>query len=75
MGRLQGERMAKILGGRGKVACMGILGMENMEAGFKGFQDALKAFPAIRFLGNTMIKQTWNWRQNLPPTLWRRIPT
>jgi ABC-type sugar transport system substrate-binding protein len=51
MGRLQGERMAKILGGRGKVACMGILGMENMEAGFKGFQDALKAFPAIRFLG------------------------
>lgn len=51
MGRLQGERMAKIIGGKGKVACMGILGMENMEAGFKGFQDALKKFPGIIFIG------------------------
>lgn len=51
MGRLQGERMAKIISGKGKVACMGILGMENMEAGFKGFQDALKKFPGIEFIG------------------------
>ncbi|HRQ49895.1 MAG TPA: substrate-binding domain-containing protein, partial [Agriterribacter sp.] len=51
MGRLQGERMSKIIGGKGKVACMGILGMENMEAGFKGFQDALKKFPGIEFIG------------------------
>lgn len=51
MGRLQGERMAKIIGEKGKVACMGILGMENMEAGFKGFQDALKKYPGIEFLG------------------------
>lgn len=51
MGRLQGERMAKLTGGKGKVACMGILGMENMEAGFKGFQDALKKFPGIEFIG------------------------
>ncbi|MBX2922851.1 MAG: substrate-binding domain-containing protein [Chitinophagaceae bacterium] len=51
MGRLQGERMAKIIGGNGKVACMGILGMENMEAGFNGFQDALKKFPGIEFIG------------------------
>lgn len=51
MGRLQGERMALLIGGKGKVACMGILGMENMEAGFKGFQDALKKFPAIEFIG------------------------
>jgi ABC-type sugar transport system substrate-binding protein len=51
MGRLQGERMARILGGRGKVACMGILGMENMEAGFRGFQDAIKKHPGIQFLG------------------------
>jgi ribose transport system substrate-binding protein len=51
MGRLQGERMAKLIGGRGKVACMGILGMENMEAGFRGFQDALKKFPGIQFIG------------------------
>ena len=51
MGRLQGERMAILIGGKGKVACMGILGMENMEAGFKGFQDALKKFNDIEFLG------------------------
>jgi ABC-type sugar transport system substrate-binding protein len=51
MGRLQGERMGKIIGGKGKVACMGILGMENMEAGFKGFQDALKKFSGITFIG------------------------
>jgi ABC-type sugar transport system substrate-binding protein len=30
---------------------MGILGMENMEAGFKGFQDALRKHPGIEFLG------------------------
>lgn len=51
MGRLQGERMATIIGGKGSVACMGILGMENMEAGFKGFQDALKKHPGIVFIG------------------------
>lgn len=51
MGRLQGERMAKLINGKGKVAIMGILGMENMEAGFQGFQDAIKKFPGIEFLG------------------------
>ncbi|WP_266367377.1 substrate-binding domain-containing protein [Tellurirhabdus rosea] len=51
MGRLQGERMAQLIGGKGKVACMGILGMENMEAGFRGFQDALKKHPGIDFIG------------------------
>jgi ABC-type sugar transport system substrate-binding protein len=25
--------------------------MENMEAGFRGFQEALKKFPGIRFIG------------------------
>lgn len=51
MGRLQGDRMAKLINGRGKVACMGILGMANMEAGFKGLQDVLKKFPEIEFVG------------------------
>jgi ABC-type sugar transport system substrate-binding protein len=51
MGKLQGERMAVLIGGKGKVACMGILGMENMEAGFRGLQDALKKFPDIEFIG------------------------
>jgi ABC-type sugar transport system substrate-binding protein len=51
MGRLQGERMAKLIGGKGKVGAMGILGMENMEAGFRGLQDALKKYPGIEFIG------------------------
>ena len=51
MGKLQGERMAKLINGKGKVACMGILGMENMEAGFKGLQDVLKKYPGIQFIG------------------------
>lgn len=51
MGRLQGERMVKLLKGKGKVAVMGILGMENMEAGFRGFQDAIKPYPGIEYLG------------------------
>ncbi len=51
MGQLQGERMAKLIGGKGKVACMGILGMENMEAGFRGLQDVLKKYPGIQFIG------------------------
>ena len=51
MGQLQGKRMGVLLNGKGKVACMGILGLENMEAGFRGFQDALEKFPGIEFIG------------------------
>ena len=51
MGYLQGKRMAQLLKGKGKVAVMGILGMENMEAGFRGFLDAIKPFPSIEYLG------------------------
>ncbi|MGB3585285.1 MAG: substrate-binding domain-containing protein [Tunicatimonas sp.] len=51
MGRLQGEAMAKLINGQGKVACMGILGMTNMEAGFQGLQDVLAEYPNIEFIG------------------------
>ncbi|MEP7107005.1 MAG: substrate-binding domain-containing protein [Ferruginibacter sp.] len=51
MGRLQGQRMATLINGKGKVACMGILGMDNMEAGFRGLQDVLKKYPGIEFIG------------------------
>ena len=30
---------------------MGILGMTNMEAGFKGFQDVIKKYPEMEFIG------------------------
>jgi ribose transport system substrate-binding protein len=51
MGYKQGERVARLLGGQGKVACLGILGMSNQEAGFKGLQDALVKHPGIVFVG------------------------
>jgi len=51
MGKLQGERMVQLINQKGKVACMGILGMENMEAGFRGLQDVLKKYPGIEFIG------------------------
>ncbi|MHA4806863.1 substrate-binding domain-containing protein [Flavitalea flava] len=51
MGRLLGERMVKLLQGKGKVACLGILGQENMEAGMLGLQDVIKKYPAIHFMG------------------------
>ena len=51
MGKLQGERMVQLINRKGKVACMGILGMENMEAGFRGLQDVLKKYPGIEFIG------------------------
>lgn len=51
MGQLQGERMVELINGQGKVAVMGILGMENMEAGFQGFLDVIEQYPDIDFLG------------------------
>lgn len=51
MGLAQGERVGQLTGGRGKVACLGLLGMSNMEAGFRGLQDALKKYPNIEFIG------------------------
>ncbi len=51
MGQLQGEAMAKLLNGKGKVAYMGIAGMPIMENGFRGLVDVLKKYPEIQILG------------------------
>ena len=51
IGRLQGEAMVRLIGGKGKVAYMGILGMENMENGFRGLTDVLKRYPGIEMVG------------------------
>lgn len=51
IGKLQGEEVVKLTGGKGKVACLGILGMTNQEAGFNGLQDVLKKYPNMEFLG------------------------
>lgn len=51
IGRLQGEAMVELIGGKGKVAYMGILGMTNMESGFQGLLDVLKQYPDIEVVG------------------------
>lgn len=51
MGQMQGEAMAKLLNGKGKVAYMGIVGMPIMESGFRGLVDALKKYPDIQIVG------------------------
>jgi ABC-type sugar transport system substrate-binding protein len=48
---MQGEAMAGLLHGKGKVAYMGIAGLPIMEAGFRGLLDVLKNYPGIRVLG------------------------
>ncbi|HEY4207351.1 MAG TPA: substrate-binding domain-containing protein [Puia sp.] len=51
MGQMQGEAMARLLHGKGKVAYMGIAGLPIMETGFRGLLDALKKYPGIQVLG------------------------
>jgi ribose transport system substrate-binding protein len=51
IGRIQGETMAKLINGRGKVAYMGILGLTNMEDGFRGMLDVFKKYPGIQVVG------------------------
>jgi ribose transport system substrate-binding protein len=51
IGRMQGEEMVKLIGGKGKIAYMGILGLVNMEQGFQGLLDVLKRYPGIEVVG------------------------
>jgi ABC-type sugar transport system substrate-binding protein len=51
IGRIQGETMAKLINGKGKIAYMGILGLTNMEQGFQGLLDVLKNYPQIQVIG------------------------
>lgn len=51
IGKMQGEEMAKLLHGKGKVAYMGILGLANMESGFQGLLSVLKDYPGISVVG------------------------
>lgn len=51
IGRMQGEEMARLIDGKGKIAYMGILGLTNMEQGFKGLLDVFKNYPGIEVVG------------------------
>jgi ABC-type sugar transport system substrate-binding protein len=51
IGQMQGEAMAKLLNGKGKIAYLGIAGLPIMETGFRGLLDALKKYPGIDVIG------------------------
>jgi ABC-type sugar transport system substrate-binding protein len=51
IGQMQGREMVRLLGGKGKIAYMGILGLTNMEAGFRGLLDIVKKYPGIEVVG------------------------
>jgi ABC-type sugar transport system substrate-binding protein len=48
---MQGEEMVKLIDGKGKIAYMGILGLINMEQGFRGMLDVYKNHPGIEVIG------------------------
>lgn len=47
----QGKAMVELLGGKGKVAYMGIVGLPNMEQGFQGMLDVFADYPEIEVVG------------------------
>jgi ribose transport system substrate-binding protein len=51
IGQKQAEAMVKLIGGKGKVAVMGIGGADNMQQGFEGFKSVIKNYPDIIYLG------------------------
>jgi ABC-type sugar transport system substrate-binding protein len=51
IGKMQGEEMALRIHGKGKIAYMGILGLNNMESGFQGMLDVFKKYPGIEVIG------------------------
>ena len=51
IGKMQGEEMVRLINGKGKVAYMGILGLNNMESGFRGLLDVLARYPDIEVVG------------------------
>ncbi len=51
IGRMQGEEMVRLTGGKGKIAYMGILGLNNMEDGFRGLMDVVNKYPQMEAVG------------------------
>jgi len=51
IGKMQGEEIVRLIGGKGKIAYMGILGLVNMEQGFAGLLNVLKKYPQIEVVG------------------------
>ena len=50
LGVLLGEAMMKEIGGKGKVALLGLVGADNMETAFNGFRDVAKNYPNVKIV-------------------------
>ncbi len=51
IGVKQAEELVKLIGGKGKVAIMGIVGADNMEEGFAGFKSVIEDYPEVILVG------------------------
>ncbi len=51
IGRLQGEAVVDLIGGKGKIAYMGLVGQANMESGFRGLLDVVEKYRDITVVG------------------------
>ena len=51
MGTLMGEKMVELIGRKGKLVYLGILGLKNMEDGYRGLMDVIKDYPEIELIG------------------------
>ena len=51
MGTLMGKEVVKLIGGKGKIVYLGILGMTNMENGYRGLMDVIEQYPEIELIG------------------------
>lgn len=51
LGVKQAEAMVKLIGGKGKVAAIGIGQADNMQQGYEGFKSVLKKYPDVTYLG------------------------
>lgn len=48
LGKTLGEALMKEIGGKGKVAMLGLVGADNMETAFQGFNDVAKNYPDVQ---------------------------
>ena len=51
IGVRQGEAMMRLIGGKGKVALLGMVGLDNMKNGFAGFRSVAESYDDVIVLG------------------------
>jgi len=51
MGQLMGEEVVRLIDGKGKIVYLGILGLTNMEDGYRGLMDVIRQYPEIEMIG------------------------